>query len=371
MSDSGYELLVRAIDHACQTQSGHLELSYYFLAHEPARTHQMESLPPEVSRLTAVRVLNLSGHRLATLPPEVGQMRDLRRLDLRGNRLNSLPDELGDLSKLEYLDLRDNLLTELPAALAKISSLERAASMRRHGGKFEDGLFVDGNPLPLPYPRLIVNGQPSATLNVLAWLRGELDSGTLQRREAFPALPEQDIGFHFEVDEAGVIGLASPSALDRYGNNVARLRAMHPTLRKLGHDLIAALSQGNRPHEQLLRRALAYHSAIDHPLEEIDYQHLYVEGALLESTGSAIRAEIAANELPRLPVEAQIAFDSLLRLHGPFMLASVAGAELLPQRATIDVLRPRWTRHVQRQSTSLSIFKTVPILFIPMPRQLC
>ena len=63
----------------------------------------LESLPPEVGRLTNLRRLDLGGNRLTSLPPEVGRLTNLQELDLGGNRLTSLPPEVGRLTNLRRL----------------------------------------------------------------------------------------------------------------------------------------------------------------------------------------------------------------------------------------------------------------------------
>jgi hypothetical protein len=68
-------------------------------------------------------------------------------------------------------------------------------------------------------------------------MRGELDLTTLPMERA-PEPPSQGPGPHFEINDEGVIVFAPPEALDRQGNNVARLKRLHPTLRDLSADLI-------------------------------------------------------------------------------------------------------------------------------------
>ena len=102
----------------------------------------------------------------------------------------------------------------------------------------------------------------------LAWLRGESTEYSprtapeqVEPTNAVvtpPALPAQGVGPHFEVDEKGVIRFAPPEALDRYGNNVRRLRSLHPTICGLSRDLAEALARGNSPHGYLRSRIVSY-----------------------------------------------------------------------------------------------------------------
>jgi Leucine-rich repeat (LRR) protein len=134
--------------------------------------NQLITLPPEIGQLTSLRTLFLGQNKLATLPPEIARLEELEVLTLRQNRLTVLPPEIGHLTALDILDLGQNRLTTLPAEVGLLCRLETAR--RGHAG-----IWVDNNPLPDPYPTLIARSQPSATVNVLAWLRGELDPLTL------------------------------------------------------------------------------------------------------------------------------------------------------------------------------------------------
>ena len=282
--------------------------------------NRLTALPPEITRLTMLRHLALSNNRLIVLPLELTRLTTLERLDLRENQLIALPPEIARLTALKHLDLRENQLTALPRTMGQLLSLERAAAADIE--PFTEGLFLNGNPLPQPYPSFIAEDQPSTTRNVLAWLRAEPDPKP-------PLLPAQGTGPHFAVDAEGVIGFAPPGDLDRQGNNIARLRALHPVLRDMARDLVAALSAGNAPHGYLRARAEAYGALLDPGLEAMNFSRLYAEGVRLATAGHATAAEIAKDELPSLSLEAQEIFDSLLRLHGPFVMATIEGIEAI------------------------------------------
>jgi hypothetical protein len=144
-----------------------------------------------------------------------------------------------------------------------------------------------------------------------------------------PSLPTQGVGLHFEINEHGVIGFAPPEALDQYGNNVARLRWLHPNLRTISGDLVTSLSSGNVPHAQLRARAAAYQTVVDQDLELIDFSRLYVEGIRLANAARAIAQQVADGDLPPLGASAQEELQTLLQLHGSFMLSTAEGIEVL------------------------------------------
>jgi hypothetical protein len=141
-----------------------------------------------------------------------------------------------------------------------------------------------------------------------------------------PEIPKQGYGPHFEIGDDGIITFAPPTALDRQGNNVDRLSKLHPTLRELSRALVEALGKGNVPHAYLLERAQAYDALIRKEIENIDFSLLYIAGLRL---ANAEKASSDDKELPSLNAQLRETVDSLLQLHGTFMLATVEGAEAI------------------------------------------
>jgi hypothetical protein len=146
---------------------------------------------------------------------------------------------------------------------------------------------------------------------------------------ALPDLPTQGPGPHFELTKTGVIDFVPPEALDRQGNNVSRLRQLHPTLRDLARELAEALGTGNIPHAHLAARIEEYRKQVDQTLDTIDFTRLYVEGVRLANAQKAAIEKVAEGELPPLRETDQEALETLLQLHGTFMLGTIAGVELI------------------------------------------
>ena len=69
-------------------------------------------IPPGLSQLTQLRVLNLGGNKLSgVIPPALGKLEHLRTLDLSSNNLSGvIPPDLGDLTELQHLYLGNNSL---------------------------------------------------------------------------------------------------------------------------------------------------------------------------------------------------------------------------------------------------------------------
>ena len=147
--------------------------------------------------------------------------------------------------------------------------------------------------------------------------------------EVVPPPPPQGVGPHFEIGDAGVITLAPPEALDRHGNNVRRLRSLHPKLCDLSRELVRYLSAGNIPHRHLYDRVEGYRQIIEHDLDTIDFSLLYVEGVRLANAAAANAAEADRGELPPLDEPVRERLDTLLQLHGTFMLFTVEGIEAI------------------------------------------
>jgi hypothetical protein len=153
--------------------------------------------------------------------------------------------------------------------------------------------------------------------------------GTEALAADLPDVPPQGVGPHFEIDERGVIGFAPPEAIDRQGNHVRRLRSLHPTLCDLSGRVAAALEAGNSPHSDLRDRAMAYRERVDQPLEQVDFTLVYVEGVRLANADHAAAQKITEGELPSLDAPVREALDSLLQLHGTFLMATVEGIETI------------------------------------------
>ena len=82
-------------------------------------------IPPELSRLTELRVLDMSSNALlGEIPAELGELKNLEKLNLGGNYLSGeIPAELGQLTNLRALGLAGNRLTGcIPAGLRKVAN---------------------------------------------------------------------------------------------------------------------------------------------------------------------------------------------------------------------------------------------------------
>lgn len=83
----------------------------------------LDTLPPDLGRLSSLRTLRLDRNALTGLPPGIGGLRDLRFLLMDNNRLRTLPGEIGDLDSLALLVAFSNELDSVPSSIGKLTAI--------------------------------------------------------------------------------------------------------------------------------------------------------------------------------------------------------------------------------------------------------
>ncbi|KRX46390.1 CCR4-NOT transcription complex subunit 6 [Trichinella sp. T8] len=73
--------------------------------------NELERLPPEISKLSKLKVLDASNNRIRSLPSELGDILTLEQLHLNNNLIRTLPFEIGKLYNLKILALHGNPLS--------------------------------------------------------------------------------------------------------------------------------------------------------------------------------------------------------------------------------------------------------------------
>ena len=86
--------------------------TYGFITNLFINHNSLSFIPPQISKLNQLVLLDVSGNSLSTLPPELGLLSRLRELLLFDNNLVSIPPELGTLHQLEFLGIDGNPLAE-------------------------------------------------------------------------------------------------------------------------------------------------------------------------------------------------------------------------------------------------------------------
>nr|WP_321358792.1 T9SS type A sorting domain-containing protein [uncultured Draconibacterium sp.] len=130
-------------------------------------------LTPEISKLTALRVLRLSNNDLTgELPEDIGNMSNLERLVLFGNKLSGpIPESIGNISTLNVISIADNNFSgSIPSSFGNLTKLvELNAGWNNFSGSlpasigklnYLNSIDIRGNQFTGDFPKL------SATNNI-------------------------------------------------------------------------------------------------------------------------------------------------------------------------------------------------------------
>jgi hypothetical protein len=150
-------------------------------------------------------------------------------------------------------------------------------------------------------------------------------------------IPPQGPGPHFTLSPEYRIALAVEGEIDAEGNNLGRLRQQLPLVREAADDLAARLNRNECP--ELARNLTAYRASIDGEPETIAWGVVFSRGVRLDNAAAATRRQISDRLQPPLEDAAQEALDSLLSLHGPMILATTEGRELMADADRMNLTR--------------------------------
>jgi hypothetical protein len=143
-------------------------------------------------------------------------------------------------------------------------------------------------------------------------------------------IPPQSAGPHFGLHDNDKIGLVSPSEIDAAGNNIGRIRELLPLVRRAAERLARHLGSTNA-YTELAYDVAEYRAAIGSDGEPVAWGVVFGAGVLLENAAVAANRQIENRIWPPLEDAAQADLDSLLTLHGPLILATAEGRELMEE----------------------------------------
>lgn len=85
--------------------------------------NQLTVVPPQLYEVASLRYLYLGNNSITEVRPEIKALQNLQVLHLGGNSLTNVPEELGALGTLSGLVLSNNKLRRLPRAISRLTKL--------------------------------------------------------------------------------------------------------------------------------------------------------------------------------------------------------------------------------------------------------
>jgi hypothetical protein len=286
-----------------------------------------------LSNLTKMRSLNLIKVPVSDLSPLRGLV-EMRVIILRDTRVHDL--EPISALPLEQLDISGTRVKDL-SSIAKNVSLIAAAKRSPEGGLKFNRCSID-DPILM---KLAAVPNPDCTLLTFAHLNSK-SSDQISKRENVDdygkdlVLPTQGVGPHFAIKD-GIIDFAPPLDIDIDGNHVERLKQLYPLICDAIAELVSSLQSGNIPHSRILDAAKKYQMALGDELTAAQFAQLFGYGLRLQNAAEATKRKVSAQELPELTDHQLESLETLLSLHGPFILSSAEGNALIEASDKYDL----------------------------------
>jgi DNA-binding response OmpR family regulator len=169
-----------------------------------------------------------------------------------------------------------------------------------------------------------------------------------QQREqgSLPPIPTQGSGPHFAISE-GLLSFAR--TVEVAGNDIHRINALLPILRETTAALDHVLQKNTGLWPTLERVSLGYSAVISGEINSIDFGRLFGQGILLaHALASAKVSPASGNSFP-LTADAVALAESVLDLHGPFILGSKDGQALMADSERYSLTQDQRTRNLRTE----------------------
>jgi internalin A len=174
----------------------------------------LKSVPPQLTGVRDLRVLDLAANRLSQFPAALRQLPKLERLRLSFNALRDLPDWIGELAELEGLWLTDNRISDIPESITQLANLKY---VRLEGNPLPDELLaaaLEGVPSLMRYLRYTAQTAVNPRTVKLVLL-GEPQSGKTTLLEALKGNPKPCDPNRKETLGVDVVRIEATNALDK------------------------------------------------------------------------------------------------------------------------------------------------------------
>jgi hypothetical protein len=282
--------------------------------------------------LTAINPLQLVVyvHQGTTNPPseKPGFARDrgaltiaglIRAMHVRADAQMKIP-QLLVYSENNNSDIEHLAREQLPnCQIHKFSSKEDLlhVSERHIRDIFEQAIVADST--------IMEDGAHGDTVQFLR--RNELAEGLAN----LPNLPDKQIaGPHFYAADSGIIDVQPRNTpLPESHRDRVRLITLHAELIRAARDLADGLRSHANEFPRAFDLATRYLDSVQGDLDKIDFAAIYGIGLRLAYLAEATKREIADRLVPSIEDAECEALESLLMLHGPFVLSSDEGRQLV------------------------------------------
>jgi Leucine-rich repeat (LRR) protein/GTPase SAR1 family protein len=95
------------------------------LEHLEIGDNQLEEIPPMISHLASLKILNLAGNKLTQLPECINTLTQLSKLLIERNQIDEFPSTIGNATTLTEICVAQNCISELPETFPQLTGLRK------------------------------------------------------------------------------------------------------------------------------------------------------------------------------------------------------------------------------------------------------